>query len=177
MVLMFAIPMTAGALALPDSYLIILRDVFKEAVPVLVVLAIDALIIVTSGLFGSVLLGVERIDEKAKISFKELAKSRLFIAFSLSHLHPAITLPITFFVLTTYAQNQPLQAALYVSITNSTARFAMFLILYTIARKMIRKVARAKPTQAEHAMSVDVKAIGKLGDSSFVLTAESTTLT
>jgi hypothetical protein len=35
----------------------------------------------------------------------------------------------------------------------------------------------AKPTQAEHAMSVDVKAIGKLGDSSFVLTAESTTLT
>ena len=140
MVLMFAIPMTAGALALPDSYLIILRDVFKEAVPVLVVLAIDALIIVISGLFGSVLLGVERIDEKAKISFKELAKSRLFIAFSLPYLHSAITLPITFFVLTTYAQNQPLQAALYVSIINSSARFAMFLILYTIVRKMIRIV-------------------------------------
>ena len=138
MVLMFAIPMTAGAIALSDSYLVIFKDWFKEASPVLVVLAIDALIGIISGIFVSVLFGVEKVDEKAKISFKELAKSRMFIAFSLPYLHSAITLPTTFFVLTTYAQSQPLQAALYVSVINSLARFAMFLILYTIVRKMIK---------------------------------------
>jgi len=138
MVLMFAVPMTAGAITLSDSYLIILRDWFKEAVPVLVVLAIDALIAIISGLFSSVLFGFERVDEKARISFKELARSRLFVAFSLPYLHSAITLPTAFYVLTTYAQNQPLQAALYVSIINSAARFATFLIVYVIVRKMIK---------------------------------------
>lgn len=137
MVLMFAIPMTAGAIAIPDSYLTIMKDVYKGAWPVLVVLALDALVATASTFFSFVLFGLERIDEKAQISFRKLAKSRLFIAFSLPYIHSAITLPTAFYILTTYTQKQPLQSALYVSIINSTARFAMFLILYVIVRKMI----------------------------------------
>jgi len=137
MVLMFAIPMTAGAITLSDSYIIIMKSVYKDAWPVLIVLAIDAFIITMSTLFSFVLFGFERLDEKAKISFKELAKSRLFIVFSLPYLHSAITLPTAFFVLTNYAQNQPLQAAIDVSIINTSTRLAMFLILYAIVRKTV----------------------------------------
>jgi O-antigen/teichoic acid export membrane protein len=135
-VLMFAIPMTAGILAIPDSYLTILKGEFMEAWPILVVLAIDSLIAATSTTFSFVLYGFERLDEKAKISFRELVKSRLFIAFSLPYIHSAITLPATFYVLTNYTQNQPVPSALAVAIINSTARFAMFLILYTMVRRM-----------------------------------------
>jgi len=138
MVLMFAIPLTAGAIALSDSYITLLRVEYPDAASVLVVLAIDALISTVSGIFSATLYGVETVDENAKISFKELAKSRLFIAFSLPYLHSAITLPITFHILTTYANNQPLQAALSVSVINSSAHFAMFLILYIMVRKMIK---------------------------------------
>ena len=138
MVLMFALPMAAGAIALSDSYITILRVEFPDAAPVLVVLAIDALITTISGLYSAVLFGVETVDENAKISFKELAKSRLFIAFSFPYLHSAITLPITFNVLTNYTNGQPLQSALSVSIINSSARFAMFILLYALVRKMVK---------------------------------------
>ncbi|MGB9853813.1 MAG: polysaccharide biosynthesis C-terminal domain-containing protein, partial [Candidatus Bathyarchaeales archaeon] len=55
---------------------------------------------------------------------------------SLTYIHSAITLPTTFYVLTTYTQNQPVPSALAVAIINSTARFAMFLILYAMVCKM-----------------------------------------
>jgi len=136
MVLMFAIPMTAGAITLSDSYIIIMKSIYKDAWPVLIVLAINAFVATLSGLFSSVLYGVERVDEKAKISFRELVKSRLFIVFSLPYFHSAITLPTAFYILANHVQN-PLQAALYVSIINSSVSFAMFLILYAIVRKMV----------------------------------------
>ncbi|MDI6691586.1 MAG: hypothetical protein QME50_06985, partial [Candidatus Bathyarchaeota archaeon] len=137
-VLMFALPMTAGAIVLSDSYLTILTPEFRTATPVLVVLAVDALVATISGIYSAVLMGFEKVDEKAQISFKELLKSRLFIAFSLPYLYSAITIPTTFYALTTYIQNDPVKAALYVSIINSAARFAMFLIQYFIVRKIVR---------------------------------------
>ncbi|MBS7637200.1 hypothetical protein KEJ37_07750, partial [Candidatus Bathyarchaeota archaeon] len=137
-VLMFAIPMTAGALTLPELYLTILKEEYKAAGPVLTVLAIDSLVVTISSFYSFVLFGYERIDEEAKIPFKELVKSKLFIAFSLPYVHSAITIPITYYVLTTYMQNQPVPSALAVAITNSAARFAMFLILYAMVQKMVK---------------------------------------
>jgi len=138
MVLMFAIPMTVGAIALSNSYIIIMKEEFKDAWPVLVILAANSFVATMSAFFSSVLFGVERVDEKAKISFRELIKSRLFIVFSLPYLHSAITLPTAFYILVNYAQNQPLQAAIYVSVIISSARFTMFLILYAIVRKIVK---------------------------------------
>jgi hypothetical protein len=138
MVLMFAIPMAAIAIALSDSFIIIMRPEYAEAQIVLVVLTLDALVITLSGFYSSVLYGVEQVDEKEKISLKQLFKSRLFIVFSLTYLHSIITLPAATYILANYAQNQPLQASLYVSIINSSARFAMFLILYAVVRKVIK---------------------------------------
>jgi O-antigen/teichoic acid export membrane protein len=138
MVLMFAIPMTAGAIMFADSYMTIMDIVYKDAWPVLVMLAVNSFVATMSTFFSSVLFGVERVDEKAKISFSELIKSRLFIVLSLPYFHSAITLPTAFYILVNYAQNQPLQAALYVSAINSLAHFTMFIVLYAIVRKMVK---------------------------------------
>jgi O-antigen/teichoic acid export membrane protein len=137
-VLMFAIPMTAGAIALSNSYLIILNEIYEEATPILVVLAVGAFVQIISQFFGSVLFGLEKIDEKAKIPLRKLVKSPLFIVFTLPYVQSAITLPTTFYVLTTFAQNPPVTAALYVGIIDTIARLAMFLVLYVIVRKMVK---------------------------------------
>lgn len=65
-------------------------------------------------------------------------KSPLFIAFTLPYAQSAITLPTTFYVLTTFTQNQPIAAAMYVGIIDTIARSAMFLVLYVITRKMVK---------------------------------------
>ena len=137
-VLMFAIPMTAGAIALSNSYLIILNKIYEEAAPVLIVLAVGAFVQIISQFFSSVLLGLEKIDEKAKIPLRKLVKSPLFIAFTLPYAQSAITLPTTFYVLTTFTQNPPVTAALYVGIIDTIARSAMFLVLYAIVHRMVK---------------------------------------
>jgi hypothetical protein len=140
-VLMFAIPMTAVAMALANSYIVLLRDKllleFPGAGLVLVILALDALVGVFSGIYGSVLFGIESVD-KEKLTFRSMVKSKIFIAFSLPYVHSAITIPTTYFVLTTYASQQPLLAALSVCIINSTMRFVMFLVLVVVVRGMIK---------------------------------------
>jgi O-antigen/teichoic acid export membrane protein len=136
-VLMFAIPMTAGTIAIPDIYLTILKAEYRDAWPILIVLAVDSFIITISTLYSFVLYGFERFDEKAKIQFRELLRSRLFIAFSLPYIHSAITIPLTYHVLTSYTLDA-VHSALAVAIINSAARFAMFLILYTMVHKIAR---------------------------------------
>jgi hypothetical protein len=135
---MFAIPLTVGAIALSDSYIRILTDRYTDAGPVLIVLAMDSFVVVISSFFSTVLFGVENVDEGSQLSLRQLAKSRLFLVFSLPYLHSLITIPTAFYLLSNYARNQPFQAALYVSIINAIARFTMFLILYIIVRKMIK---------------------------------------
>ena len=138
-VLMFAIPMTVGVLTLPDLYITILKPEYRDGWIVLIVLAIDALIATLFALFTSILYGLERLDENAKIPFRELIRSRLFTVFSLPYIHSAIALPITFYLLT-YVQNHPLQSALYIGIVNSAARTVTFLILYLLTCRMIKIV-------------------------------------
>jgi hypothetical protein len=135
---MFAVPLTAGALALPGSYVTIIASTYGDAAPVLMVLSVDALVIVLSNFFGSVLYGVETVDEEGKLSLRRLTRSRMFIAFSLPYLHSAFTLPTSFYVLTMVVQDQPLLAALYIVIINASARFAMFLIQYVVVRGMVK---------------------------------------
>jgi O-antigen/teichoic acid export membrane protein len=137
-VLMFAIPMAAGAIALSDSYLTMLNETYMQAATVLIILAINALVQTISAFFSSVLYGFERIDEKAKIPLRELVKSPLFKAFSLPYVHSAITLPATFYLLTNFANGQPISAAIYVVIMDTIARSVTFLALYIIIWKIVK---------------------------------------
>ena len=65
-------------------------------------------------------------------------KSNIFKVYTLSYIHAAITLPIAYFVLTNFALNQPLAAAMYVATINMATRFAMFLVLCVIVYKTVR---------------------------------------
>jgi hypothetical protein len=104
---------------------------------VLVVLALDSLVTVASGIYGAVLTGVETVDHE-RLSFKSMVRSKLFMFYSLSYVHFAITIPTTYYVLTTYALHQPLMAAFSVCVINSVVRFAMFLILAIMVRDMFK---------------------------------------
>jgi O-antigen/teichoic acid export membrane protein len=137
MVLMFAIPMTVGALAMPDSYLMILGEPYREVVPILTILAVDALIATLGSFYNSVIFGVEKLDAEARISLRQLAKSNMFKVFTLPYIHSMITLPTTFFVLSNFALNQPVQAGVYVAVINMTARIMMFIILCLIVRRTV----------------------------------------
>jgi O-antigen/teichoic acid export membrane protein len=138
MVLMFAIPMTAGLLAVPSSFLIILSADYGVAAPLLMLLAVDALILTTSSIFASVIYGIERVDEKAEIPFRQVARSRLFIAFSLPYAHAAITLPTAYYVITNFANNQPLLIAEYAIAINTVAHFAMFVVMYFLVHQAVK---------------------------------------
>jgi hypothetical protein len=135
MVLMFAVPMTAGVIGLADSYLIIQDVSYVVAEPVIITLAVDALILTLSSIYYYVLLGIEKVDEKAEIPFRQVAKSKLFIVFSLPYAHSAITLPTTFYVINNFAQNDPLFITTFTVLINTIAHLAMFIVLYLIVRK------------------------------------------
>jgi hypothetical protein len=142
-VLMFALPMTIGALVLSHSYMLLFRPEtvaeFPGSETVLSILALDSLVVVVSGIYSSVLIGVETVDHQ-KLSFRSLVKSKLFLFYSLSFVHSAISIPFSYYALTTFAFQEPLTAALSVVAINSIARFAMFLALVAIARKMMKVV-------------------------------------
>jgi hypothetical protein len=137
-VLMFAIPMTVGAIALSDSYLIMMKEIYEPAAAVLMVLAVNCFVQTISQFFSPVLYGFERIDEKARIPLRKLVKSPLFKAFSLPYLHSAITLPTTYYLLTNFVKDQPISAAIYVGIVDTMARSVTFLALYLIIWKIVK---------------------------------------
>jgi hypothetical protein len=141
MVLMFAIPMTVGAIALSNSYIVLIRtnlvDLYPGAGLVLVVLALDAFVAVVAGVYGSVLFGFETVDQE-KMSFRALVKSKLFLYFSLPFVQSAVAIPTVFYVLTTYAFGKPLEAAFAVCVINFAVRFAVFIVLIALVRGMIK---------------------------------------
>jgi O-antigen/teichoic acid export membrane protein len=136
-VLMFAIPMTVGAMTLSDSYVIIMKDIYRDAWPILIVLAINAFIRTVSNLFGTILFGVEQVDEQVSISFRALVKSRLFVVFSLPYLRSAIILPTAFYALTANTQNKSVQAAISISLIITFTNLVTCLISYVITRNMV----------------------------------------
>ena len=136
LVMMFAIPMTAGVMVLSDSYLTILKLVYAEARPVLILLAMNFLCVGLSPVFSTIIMGTERVDAKAKIAFQELIKSRLFLLFTLPYLQSAVTLPTTFFMLTFIAKTS-LEAATYIALITLLANSAMLIVRYFIARKCL----------------------------------------
>jgi len=140
LVLMFAVPMTAGVIAIPSSYLLFLKESMEyvPATPVLVILAFDALIMTISSIFSYVLYGIEKVDEKAEIPFRQVMRSRLFIAFSLPYAHSMITLPTAFYALNYLANNNPQLVATYVTAINTVGHLAMFIVLYSVLRKAVK---------------------------------------
>jgi len=141
MVFMFAIPMTVGAIVLSDSLLTILRDVYVEARLVLVFLALNAFIMTLLSLLNSIILGVEKVDEGAKIPFKKLIKSKIFLVFTQPYIYSALTLPTAFYFLSNVVRGKPLEASIYIAAIVMLSNLAtlIFLLAFTY-RVVVRRV-------------------------------------
>jgi hypothetical protein len=137
-VLMFAVPLTTITLSLPQSLLTILNVHYNEAAPILLLLAVDAFVALISQFYSSVIFGVERLDEKAVIPFRELVRSKIFKVFTLPYIQAVISIPTSFYILTQYAGSQPVYAAVFVTAINLAAHVATSLIQYAIMHNSIR---------------------------------------
>jgi O-antigen/teichoic acid export membrane protein len=140
LVLMFAIPLAAGVMAIPESLLIILKASYAEATPTLFILAIDALVVTIFQFYQYVLFGLEKLDEKAKIPIRQLVKSDIFKAFTIPYIQIAITFPLSYYVLTNFALGKTVQAAVYVAAITLMIHLAMFMILYMLVRRAIKVI-------------------------------------
>ena len=100
LILLFALPMTVLATVMSSSLLTILDVSYSSASPVLVVLAVDALVVALVGFYQFVFMGTETLDEEAKIHLGTLVKSKIFKVHALSYLQAAISLPLALYILT-----------------------------------------------------------------------------
>jgi O-antigen/teichoic acid export membrane protein len=137
MVFMFAIPMTVGAIAIADSYMGILNAPLRSAYLVLAVLAANAFVSVIYNIAGSIIYGVENVDREG-MNFRKFVKSKIFVAFSLPYLQGAISLPISYYLLTTYLYHKPLEAALYVGVIILAANIITTIFLISVLKKVVR---------------------------------------
>ena len=115
LMLLFALPMAVFAMVMSSSLLTILDVSYSSASLVLVVLAADALVNVLITFYQFVFMGSERLDEHAKIDLGNLVRSKIFKVNSLPYIQAAITLPLTFYVLTSLAVDSS-QLALYFAV-------------------------------------------------------------
>ena len=114
LILLFALPMTFLTTVMSSSLLTILDVSYSSASPVLVVLAIDALVVVLLGFYQFVFMGTEKLDEEATIHLGTLVRSKIFKVHALPYLHAAISLPLVFYILTSLPSDS-WQLAFYVA--------------------------------------------------------------
>ena len=137
LVLMFAMPMAFGAMVLADSYLTILNVEYSVATPILILLSIDMLITCFSSVFGAVVYGVEKLDAEAKISWRKMIKSKLFLLLTLPYFQAAVSLPLTYYALN-YIAATAVDSAFFVASIILTIDLGLVTIRYIIAQKSLR---------------------------------------
>jgi hypothetical protein len=144
---MFAIPLATIIIVSSSSLLIVLNIKYSEAQPILLLLAIDALLLLIQQFNTFVIFGTEKLDEGATIPLRKLAGSNIFKIFTLPYLQAAISLPSTFIILTHLASGQPVLAAVYVTAVNLVARGIIVLIQYKMML-YLKKVTHCLPSLA-----------------------------
>ncbi len=136
LVLMFAIPMAFGAVVMADSYLTILNLEYSVARPILTLLSIDMLALCFSSIFGAVVSGVEKLDAEAKIPWKKMIRSKLFLFLTLPYFQAAIALPLAYYVLS-YVAITAVDSALFIASIVLTIDLGLVVVRYIIAKKSL----------------------------------------
>jgi hypothetical protein len=136
MVLTFAIPMTIGVVILSGSFLIILNPIYTVAGLALILLSLNSLSLTLSSIFDAIVVGTEGLDAEAKISYRSIARSRLFLLLTLPYVQAAVVVPLTYIVLTSIAKDA-VEAATFLALINLLASTIMAMAKYGIARKCL----------------------------------------
>ncbi|MEM2876129.1 MAG: hypothetical protein QXL67_04165 [Candidatus Bathyarchaeia archaeon] len=132
--LAFALPMTVGVVVLSDSYLTVLDVKYTVASPVLQVMALTVFTSTLSNILDSIVFGIERFDFGAKISMRDLVKTKIFLIFSLPYAGSIIVLPSVYTALKTVGEN-PLIAAFYTVLVMFFANLVFLLVRCMLVRK------------------------------------------
>jgi hypothetical protein len=141
-VMMLVSPMAAVALTMSRSLLIILKDSYASAAPVLMLLTIEMVVVVVSQFYTQCLMGVEAFDMEGKIPLRQLVRSKIFKVFSLPYLQAAISLPLFYFILMRVGSSDPVLSAAYLVIVLIAAQSVSFAALYGFMHKeLMFKVA------------------------------------
>lgn len=135
--IMLGLPMATAALTIPRSLLIILKGSYATASPVLILLAINALVLLVSQFYTQCLMGSETFDIEGKISIRQLAKSKIFKVFTLPYIQAAIALPSAYIVLTRIIPADPVQAALAIVAINIAVNVITFAGIYIFMHKSV----------------------------------------
>ena len=101
------------------------------------ILSLNAFLKTLSLVFGSIISGTEKIDVSAKISCKEIIKSKLFLSITLIYVQAAIVVPSTYLIFTSVSLDA-LTAAVYLASINVPANVIVMLAKYMIARKCLK---------------------------------------
>jgi O-antigen/teichoic acid export membrane protein len=158
MVLMFAVPMAAIVMAMAPSLLTVLKVSYSEATPVLILLTLDAVVLTLSQFYTSLIFGVEKLDEKAEIPLKKLAKSRIFKVFTLPYAQAAVALPTVYYILTRSTTGQSVQTVVAVATIGIVVHSGALLGLYAIMRRSV-KVPFPWRNMAKYLLAATVPAV------------------
>jgi len=136
LVLMFAMPMFFGAVVLSRELLSILNPVYIIAAPTLTILALSSLVLSTSSVFESVIIGTENFDVTAKIPFKSAFGSRLFLLLTLRYLQALIVLMPTYLMLSLF-QLDGISSTFYFALISCVGQIVMMVAKFFVARSSI----------------------------------------
>ena len=135
LVLMFAIPMTVGAMLLSDLLTAILKVSYQAAWLVLTALAPYYALRALSAVFEAVVSGSERVDAKAKIPARELVKTRLFKLYTLPYIYGTIMVGLSLLLLP--SAGDALDASLRLAFLFTGSSIASTLTTYALARRSL----------------------------------------
>ncbi len=132
----FSIPMTLGIIVLADSYLTILGLRYAVAKYTLQILSIDIFLFSFSEVLHRIIMGVERVDEEAKIPLRELTKTPIFKTFTLRYVRSIFVVTLTYVILI-FISRDYLVAATYVAMIFLISDIIVLILRYIIVRRCI----------------------------------------
>jgi O-antigen/teichoic acid export membrane protein len=138
MVLMFSIPIVSVVMSMARSLLTVEKVAYDVAAPVLILLTLDTFVVLLSQFYNSLVFGIEKLDEDAKIPLRKLVRSRIFRVFTLPYVQAAIAIPTVYYVLTRLVTGQSVQAAVWVIGINLVVHLGTFLGLYAMLRESVK---------------------------------------
>jgi len=135
LVLMFSIPMTVGAMLIPDVLLLGLYRLTEYAAASLILMVLAPYYAVRSltNVLGSVVSGVEEVDAKARIPIGELVRTRLFAYYSLPYATGTYLVALSLALLPLAAS--PLDAALMLALLSLGTSIANLVVVYSLAKE------------------------------------------
>jgi len=136
MVLMFAIPMSLGAIILSESLLYLLNPSYSAASLILMVLSLNALFSSIASIFESIISGTERFDVEAKLSFRRVLKSRLLSLLTLRYIQALIVVLPIYLILPSLSHDA-LLSTLYFVLIGAVSDTALTLAKYFMAKRCI----------------------------------------